>query len=63
MNEPQRESARPDPLIDEVRAIRAKISAQFGNDVGKLCEHLRSVEAQYPGRVVSLRRTKKGTTP
>jgi len=41
-----------DAIVDEVRAIRAEISAQFGNDVGKLCEHLRQMEAQYGGRVV-----------
>jgi hypothetical protein len=42
----------PDAIVDEVRAIRADILAQFGNDVGKLCEHLREMEAQYGDRVV-----------
>ena len=42
----------PDAIVDEVRAIRAEISAQFGNDVGKLCEYLRRKEAEYRDRVV-----------
>jgi len=40
-----------DAIVDEVRAIRAEISAQFGNDIAKLSEHLREIEARYPGRV------------
>lgn len=43
-----------DELIEEVREIRAKISARFDNDVNKLCEHLREVEKQYPHRIVRL---------
>ena len=41
-----------DPLIDEVRAIRKEISDEFGNDVVRLCEHLRQVEKQYADRIV-----------
>ena len=39
-----------DPLIDEVRAIRRSICDEFGNDVEKLVEHLRAVEAEYRTR-------------
>ena len=47
-------SDRPsDPLIDEVRAIRRAISEQFGNDVDRLCEHLRELERQHPERLVA----------
>jgi hypothetical protein len=42
----------PDAIVDEVRAIRAELSARFGNDVGKLCKYLRGREAQYGDRVV-----------
>lgn len=42
----------PDAIVDEVRAIRAELSARFGNDVSKLCKHLRRAEAQYRDRVV-----------
>lgn len=43
-------AARPadaDPLIDEVRAIRRAICDEFGNDVDRLVDHLREVEAEY----------------
>ena len=40
---------RPDPLIDEIRAIRRSIAEQFNNDLDQLVEHLRKIEKQYPG--------------
>ena len=40
----------------EVRAIRTALSAQFDHDVRKLCEYLRSVESQYPERLIVRRR-------
>jgi hypothetical protein len=43
---------RPDPLIDEVRAIRKSISDQSGNDVNKLCDRLQEIQAKYHGRVI-----------
>jgi hypothetical protein len=39
-----------DALIDEVRAIRREICQQFGNDVGRLVEHLREVESDCAAR-------------
>ncbi len=36
-----------DPLIDEVRAIRREISERYGNDVDRLCDHLRELERQH----------------
>ena len=39
-----------DPLIDEVRAARKELSDRFGNDVSRLCEHLREVERQREAR-------------
>ena len=43
----------PDPLIDEIRAIRAEIAQQFDNDVDKLCDHLQELERQHPDRILS----------
>ena len=40
-------SSRSDPLMDEVRAIRRELCEQFGNDVNRLCDHLREVEREY----------------
>lgn len=39
-----------DPLIDEVRAIRREICAEFGNDVDRLAEHLKIIEREYADR-------------
>lgn len=43
-----------DPLSDEARAIRQRISEQLGQDVDRLVEHLRELELREPGRVVLL---------
>ena len=47
----QPDSTPPDPLIDDVRAVRRAISDQFDNDVDRLCEHLRQREEQHPQRL------------
>jgi hypothetical protein len=51
MTQPNRES-RPDPLIDEIRAIRRAISEEDGNDLKVHVERLREIERQYAQRVV-----------
>lgn len=38
---------RTDPALDEIRAVRQEISAQFGHDVGKLLAHYVQLEQQY----------------
>ena len=43
----------PDPLIDEVRAIRRAIMEECDNDLDKLVEQLREMERQHPERVVT----------
>ena len=48
----RRPTSRPDPLIDEVRALRRKLSAEYGNDIDKLCDHLKEVESRYKARLV-----------
>jgi hypothetical protein len=42
----------PDPNVEEIRAIRARLSERFDNDIDKLCEYLRRKEAEYGDRVV-----------
>lgn len=34
----------PDPLIDEIREVRRKISAEFGHDPRRLVEHYMKME-------------------
>ncbi len=55
MAQDARDTIPPDPLIDEIRAIRKAISDKFDNDVGRLCEHLQEAEKKHPDRLVKSR--------
>jgi hypothetical protein len=35
-----------DPPIDEIRAVRHRISARFGHDTKALCDHYRELEKE-----------------
>jgi len=35
---------RPDPEIDEIRAVRRRISERHGHDLGKLFKHYQDME-------------------
>ena len=48
---------RKDPVIDEIRAVRMKISGEFGHDIKKLCAYLRKEERKHPQRLDKPRRT------
>lgn len=39
-----------DPLIDEVREVRRRLSDKHGNDVGRLVEALREIERREKAR-------------
>lgn len=43
---------KPDPLVDEVREARRKISAEHGHDIHRLVEHyrLRQEELKQSGK-------------
>ena len=41
-----------DPAIDEIRAVRHRISARFGHDTKALLDHYREMEKQYAGRML-----------
>jgi len=43
---------RKDPLIDEIRAVRHRISERFGHDTKRLCDHYREMEKKYRGRML-----------
>jgi hypothetical protein len=60
MHDATHETTRPDPLIDEVRAIRKAISDQFDNDVDKLCDHLQRREQEHKERLVRPTRNRQG---
>ena len=38
---------RPDPLIDEIRAIRKEIHDRFGGDIEKIAEHANEVARKF----------------
>jgi hypothetical protein len=43
----------PDPLIDEIRAIRARISREHGDDVRRLGEHYMELQKQFSGQSIT----------
>jgi hypothetical protein len=43
----------PDPLIDEIRAIRAQISREHGDDVRRLGEHYMELQKQVSGQLIT----------
>ena len=55
MTAAQQPCTPPDPLVDEVRAIRRALSEQFDNDVDRLCDHLQGLEQQHPERLAETR--------
>ena len=42
----------PDPVIDEIRAIRHRISARFGHDPHRLVSHYLDEQDQHPPRLI-----------
>jgi hypothetical protein len=48
-----KEDQRGDPLIDEIRAIRAQISREHGDDPQRLYEHYVEYQKQFKGRLIS----------
>jgi len=54
-----------DPTIDEIRAVRHKISEQFGNDPKRLVEHYMKLQERHADRLVRPPKPAlpKGSTP
>jgi hypothetical protein len=48
----------PDPPIDEIRAIREKISAQFNHDPKALIAHYMKLQEQYKDRLLDTSKDK-----
>ena len=40
-----------DQAIEEIRAVRHRISAEFDHDINKYVDYLREMEKQYPEQV------------
>lgn len=43
---------RKDPLIDEVRAVRHEMSAEFGHDTRAFLAYIKEVEKRYADRML-----------
>lgn len=41
-----------DPVIDEIREVRHRISARFGHDPSRLVAYYMKLQAQYQGRLL-----------
>ena len=41
-----------DPVIDEIRAVRSRISAQFDHDPRKLVEHFMELQKRHADRLI-----------
>ena len=46
------EEERSDPVIDEIRAVRRRISAQFDHDPDKLATHYLELEKRHADRLI-----------
>jgi hypothetical protein len=42
----------PDPLVAEIRAIRAQISREHGDDVRRLGEHYMELQKAFNGQII-----------
>ena len=53
---------KSDEVIDEIRSVREKLSAQYGHDIHKHLEHLREKESSSQQKVLkSIRSTSVST--
>ena len=43
---------RSDPVIDEIREVRHRISARFGHDPTRLVSFYMEMQKQYQGRLI-----------
>lgn len=41
-----------DEFVEEIHAIRRRIADECGNDMHKIAEHFRRLEAEHPERLV-----------
>jgi hypothetical protein len=53
----------PDPIVEEVRAIREQLAAQFNFDIRKIVEDTQRRQAASGSRIVSFERPKRAPQP
>ena len=55
-------TAMPDPVIDEIREIRHRISAMCDHNPAKLVAYFQHIQDQYPDRLITSKRFAPPTT-
>jgi hypothetical protein len=45
---------RDDPIVEETRAARRELDAEFGGDIAALWNYFKAIEAENANRVVKL---------
>ena len=53
---------KSDKAIEEVRAVRRQISAEYGHDTKALLDHYKGLEKHYQDRIVSRRLSLENST-
>lgn len=43
----------PDPVVEEIRAVRHELAERFGDDIDALCDFLVQEEQQHAERLVT----------
>lgn len=43
----------PDPVVEEIRAVRQELAERFGDDIDALCDFLVREEQQHAERLVT----------
>jgi hypothetical protein len=46
-----------DPVIDEIRGVRHRISARFAHDPARLVAHYMELQKQYQDRLIEIEKT------
>ena len=53
--------SQSDPVIDEIREVRHRISARFEHDPARLVAYYMELQKQYQERLIEAEKTAKGT--
>ncbi len=48
----EEERNKPNPIVDEIREVRHRISEEFGHDPKRLAEHYMKLQEEHADRLV-----------
>ena len=55
--------SQSDPVIDEIRGVRHRISARFAHDPARLVAYYMELQKQYQDRLIETEKTAERTNP